>query len=104
MTLASTATASGIVALGIDNALPQGTAFQLGNGSGAPSGTFDMAGFNQTVGSIATGALFIANWQSRFFERYHEHGCRYVDPDHQGRCRHNLCGRHRCLGYDCRGR
>ncbi len=66
MQMASTATASGVVALGIDNALPQGTAFQLGNGSGAPSGTFDMAGFNQTVGSMATGALFIANGNPAF--------------------------------------
>jgi len=52
MTLASTATTSGIVALGIDDALPTGTRFTLGNPSGAPSGSFDMAGHNQKVKAL----------------------------------------------------
>ena len=61
MTLASSATTTGIVALGVNDALPIGTRLTLGNVSGAtPSGTFDLAGFNQTVAgleSLGTGYL-----------------------------------------------
>lgn len=52
MQMASSATTSGVVRLGINDALPTGTRFTQGNTSGAGSGTFDLGGFNQTVAGI----------------------------------------------------
>jgi autotransporter-associated beta strand protein len=49
----------GTLALGINNGLPVGSAIILGGS--ASNGTFDMAGFNQTVGSLAVGAGTLAN-------------------------------------------
>lgn len=51
-------TASGTIGtlkLGIHDALPASTALSINN-SGASVQTFDLAGFNQTLGSLATGA------------------------------------------------
>ncbi len=52
----TTAAGGGFLTLGVTNALPTSTSLILGNSSS--SGTFDMAGFNQTIAglSIGTGA------------------------------------------------
>ncbi|MBX7211940.1 MAG: autotransporter-associated beta strand repeat-containing protein, partial [Verrucomicrobiaceae bacterium] len=42
----------GVLRVGIDNALPVATAVRLGNGTTA--GTFDLNGFNQTIGSLTS--------------------------------------------------
>jgi fibronectin-binding autotransporter adhesin len=44
---------SGTLALGINNGLPTSSALIVGGS--ASNGTFDMAGFNQTVGTVGTG-------------------------------------------------
>src|SRR5207249_327819 len=49
--LTSVAATSGIVALGSDNQLPQGTTLSFSGTTGA-DGAFDMAGFNQRVAAL----------------------------------------------------
>ncbi|HEY5314077.1 MAG TPA: autotransporter-associated beta strand repeat-containing protein, partial [Pirellulales bacterium] len=58
----NTIVTSGTLAIGVaDDRLPTGTTLVLGSATGNPSGTFDLAGFNQTVAGLTTAGSGTSN-------------------------------------------